>query len=70
MPKLPIINSLRQKWKRSIPSDVLEDGSVLNLREGESIIVTYTSAADKMKIFSAFIREGLENGDSVDDTNT
>jgi len=66
MPKLPIINSLRQKWKRSIPSDVLEAGPVLNLREGESIIVTYTPAADKMKIFSAFIREGLENGDSVD----
>jgi len=66
MPKLPIINSLRQRWKRSIPSDVLEAGPVLNLREGESIIVTYTSAADKMKIFSAFIREGLENGDAVD----
>ena len=66
MPKLPIINSLLQRWKRSIPSDVLEAGPVLNLREGESIIVTYTSAADKMKIFSAFIREGLENGDAVD----
>jgi hypothetical protein len=65
MPKLPIINSLRQKWKRSIPSGVLEAAPVLNLREGESIIVTYTSAADKMKIFSAFIREGLENGDAV-----
>ena len=66
MPKLSIINSLRQKWKRSIPSGVLEAAPVLNLREGESIIVTYTSAADKMKIFSAFIREGLENGDAVD----
>ena len=65
MPKLPIINSLRQKWRRSIPSGVLETAPVLNLREGESIIVTYTSAADKMKIFSAFIREGLENGDAV-----
>ena len=65
MPKLPIINSLRQKWRRSIPSGVLETAPVLNLMEGESIIVTYTSAADKMKIFSAFIREGLENGDAV-----
>jgi hypothetical protein len=65
MPKLPIINSLRQKWKRSIPSGVLEAAPILNLREGESIIVTYTSAADKMKIFSAFIREGLKNGDAV-----
>jgi hypothetical protein len=44
----------------------LKVGPVLNLREGETIIVTYTSAADKMKMFSAFIREGLENGDAVD----
>jgi hypothetical protein len=41
MPKLSIINSLRQRWKRSIPSDILK------------------------KFFSAFIREGLENGDIV-----
>jgi len=65
MPKLPIIDSLRQRWKRSIPSDALKAGPVLNLREGESKIVTYTSAADKMKVFSAFIHEGLENGDAV-----
>ena len=65
MPKLPIINSLRQKWKRSIPSNLLKAGPVLNLREGEAIVLTYTSAADKMKMFSAFIREGLENGDLV-----
>jgi len=38
---------------------------VLNFREGVEIIVTYTSAADKMKFFSAFIREGLENDDAV-----
>jgi len=68
MPKLPIINSLRKRWKRSIPSYVLKNSSVLNLREGEAIVVTYTSAANKMKIFSAFIREGLENGDLVDFT--
>jgi len=66
MLKLPIIDSLRQRWKRSIPSNILKVGPVLNLREGETIIVTYTSAADKMKMFSAFIREGLENGDAVD----
>ena len=65
MPKLPIIDSLRQRWKRSIPSDILKAGPVLNLREGESAILTYTSAADKMKVFSAIIREGLENGDLV-----
>jgi len=43
------LDSLRQKLKPSISSDIL----------------TYTSAADKMKIFSAFIREGLEEGDAV-----
>ncbi len=46
-------------------SHVLKSGPVLNVREGESVIATYTSAADKMKVFSAFIREGLENGDAV-----
>jgi len=65
MPELPIIGSLRQKWKRSIPSNILKAGPLLNVREGEVIILTYTSAADKMKIFSTFIREGLENGDAV-----
>ncbi|MEM3041861.1 MAG: MEDS domain-containing protein, partial [Nitrososphaerota archaeon] len=43
----------------------MKAGTVLNFREGEMIIATYTSAAKKMKYFSAFIREGLENGDSV-----
>ncbi|MGD8543765.1 MAG: MEDS domain-containing protein [Candidatus Bathyarchaeota archaeon] len=38
----------------------------LNIKEGELVVVTYTSAVDKMKVFSAFIREGLENGDLVD----
>jgi len=65
MPKLPIIDSLRQRWERSIPSDILKAGPILNFREGELAILTYTSAADKMKVFSAFIREGLENGDTV-----
>jgi len=39
---------------------------VLSIGEGEVAVVTYTSAVDKMKVFSAFIREGLENGDLVD----
>jgi len=65
MPKLPIIDALRQRWKRSFPSDVLKIGPVLNVMEGDEIVVTYTSAVDKMKFFSAFIREGLENGDLV-----
>ena len=65
MPKLSIINSLRRRWKYSIPSNILETGYLLNVKEGEATIVTYTSAADKMKVFSAYIRQGLENGDSV-----
>jgi hypothetical protein len=38
---------------------------ILDLKEGESVILTYSSAADKMRFFSAFIREGLESGDAV-----
>lgn len=40
--------------------------SPIHLREGEVAVMLYTSAVDKMKIFSTFIREGLENGDLVD----
>ena len=65
MPKSSIINSLRQRWKRSIPSNILKAGHALNIQEGEIAIATYTSAADKMKFFSAFVREGLENSDIV-----
>jgi len=43
----------------------LKAGPVLNFREGELAILTYTSVADKIRVFSAFIREGLENGDAV-----
>jgi DNA-binding Lrp family transcriptional regulator len=64
-PNFSVIDSQRRRWKRSIPSNLLKAGSVLDFRERESTIATYTSAADKMKVFSAFIREGLENGDSV-----
>ena len=66
LPNLSILDSLRRRGKRSIPLDVLKPNPVLNFSEGESKIVTYTSAAGKMKIFSAYIREGLENGDLVD----
>jgi len=62
---LPIIDSLRKKLKRSIPSDVLKPDPAIDVAEGDEIVVTYTSAVDKMKFFSAFIREGLENGDQV-----
>jgi len=47
---------------------VSEFGSALKMREGEVAVVTYTSAMDKMKVFSDFISEGLENGDLVDYT--
>jgi DNA-binding Lrp family transcriptional regulator len=65
IPNLSVIGSQRRRWKRSIPSDILKAGPVLDVREGDSIITTYTSAADKMKVFSAFILEGLEKGDAV-----
>ncbi|UCE15583.1 MAG: MEDS domain-containing protein [Candidatus Bathyarchaeota archaeon] len=50
------------------PSFRVEAGSVLSMREGEVAVATYMSTADKMKIFSAYIREGLEKGDRVDYT--
>ncbi|RLI42180.1 hypothetical protein DRO69_10685 [Candidatus Bathyarchaeota archaeon] len=66
MPDFSITDSLRRRWKRSISSFRAKPKSLLNVGEGEQLVVTYTSAVDKMKIFSAFIREGLENGDLVD----
>jgi len=60
------MNSLRRTWKRSISSFKAKPGPVLSIKEGEVAVVTYTSAVDKMKVFSAFILEGLENGDLVD----
>ncbi len=63
---MPIINSLRRAWKQSISSIKTKPSPVLNIKDGEVAVVTYTSAVDKMKVFSAFVREGLENGDLVD----
>jgi len=60
-----LINVLKSKWKHSATSFGIKTGSVLNISEGELAVITYTSAADKMKVFSEFIREGLENGDQV-----
>lgn len=65
MPRLPSLGSLLDWRKRSVPPTFVKASCALNLREGEEAIVTYTPAADKMKIFSAFIREGLENGGAV-----
>ncbi len=47
-------------------SKLVKAGTILNIRKGEVAIALYTSAADKMKVFSAFIHEGIENGDLVD----
>jgi len=38
---------------------------VLDFKEGEQVVLTYSSVAHKIKVFSAFIREGLEKGDAV-----
>jgi len=62
-------SSPQLKLKRSFsPFRAKSPSSPLNIREGEVAVVTYTSAMDKMKIFSAFIREGIENGDLVNYT--
>jgi hypothetical protein len=55
-------------WKRSAPSSGLGAIPVLGLSGGDIAVMTYTSASDKMKVFSAFVGEGLENGDMVDYT--
>jgi KaiC/GvpD/RAD55 family RecA-like ATPase len=60
-----IKNILRQRWKRSTASFRKYTESVLNVRDGEVAVVTYTPAADKMKAFSTFIREGIEHGDWI-----
>jgi hypothetical protein len=65
MPNWSVINSLRQKLKRSVSFKGLEASYGFDLSEGEEIAITYTPAMDKMKFFSAFIRSGLENGEAV-----
>mgnify|MGYP001048606339 CR=1 FL=1 len=64
MPRITL-RELLWRQKRSIRSDLLKVSSFLNFKEGEQLVVTYTSAMDKMKVFSAFMREGLESGDAV-----
>jgi hypothetical protein len=61
----PLKSILQSKWKRSVPSFGTMIESALNIGAGEVAVITYTSAADKMKLFSAFIREGLEAGDQI-----
>jgi hypothetical protein len=65
MPKLSFMDSLLRKGKFSIPSDILKAGPILNVGEGEQVILTYSSAENKIKVFLTFIREGLEKGDAV-----
>jgi len=65
VPNFSVSSSLQQRWNRSFPSNLLEAGPVLNIIDGEFIVATYTTAADKMKVFSAYILEGLESGDAI-----
>lgn len=37
----------------------------ISVSEGECALLTYTQKADKMRAFSAFIREGIVNGDRI-----
>jgi hypothetical protein len=60
-----IKNLSRRIWKRSIASFQIQTGPVLNIGAGEVAVMTYTPAADKMKVFSAYIREGIERGDRI-----
>jgi len=65
MSKLSIINFFQKKQKNFISPNLLKVSPALNLKEGEQAVLVYTSATDKMKVFSAFIWEGLENGGAV-----
>jgi len=56
---------LQPRRRRSVATFGAKTESMLGIREGELAVITYTSAADKMKVFSLFIHEGLENGDRV-----
>lgn len=50
----------------SVPSPEADSFiSVFNICEGESVVLTYTSHVDKLRFFSAFIRDGTANGDRV-----
>ena len=60
-----IRNILRQRWKRFTASFRKDTETVLNMMDGEVAVVTYTPSVDKMKVFSAFIREGIERGDWI-----
>lgn len=61
----PLRGVLRGRRGRSVASFGGSGESVLSMREGELAVLTYTSVADKMRVFSSFIREGLEGGDMV-----
>ncbi|MEM2915441.1 MAG: hypothetical protein QXH91_08610, partial [Candidatus Bathyarchaeia archaeon] len=53
------------KKKKSAASRFTKPGSVLNIKDGEAILLIYASSADKMKVFSTFVQEGVENGDRI-----
>ena len=61
----PLKKAFHARRNRSVVSFAAGSQSIISLKEGELAVITYTSAADKMKVFSSFIREGLENRDRV-----
>lgn len=70
MPKLAIMDSLRLRWKRSIPADALKSSSLFDLKEGEEIVLTYTSASDKMKFYqNSYARASKFRNDKYPDNS-
>jgi len=51
--------------KATILEELSESPRQVQVREGEHIVVFYTSNVDKMKIFANYIYEGLQRGDRV-----
>jgi len=64
---MSLFASLFQRKRKSVLFRLIEAQLVLNVREGEIVILTYTPDANtnKMKVFSTFIRDGIENGDRI-----
>jgi len=56
---------IRKRRGRYPLSKLIKAGPVLNLKKGEVAIVLYTSAADKMKVFSTLIHEGLVRSEKI-----
>jgi len=62
---LAVFLILHKRTGRYPLSKLIEAGPVLNLKKGEVAIILYTSAADKMKVFSTLIHEGLVRSEKI-----